>query len=195
MEWNGGVDYWSGVLDWTTGVPRPQYWQDRSWLQLNSIIVCPIWSQNQLQNWHRARLSQAQYFFRYHILQCLLYYAPVNNTSHYPHPVLYSGIDGELTGVSTRGQVKLTWAIGILQFYYIKSPISQIGVLTSGNAPGEGFLIMALCQIPTISPSNQKHRAEFTATDIAKYNIYMQLATKRGEHPHLSWPIHISKST
>ena len=22
MEWNGGVDYWSGVLDWTTGVPR-----------------------------------------------------------------------------------------------------------------------------------------------------------------------------
>ena len=24
MEWNGGVDYWSGVLDWTTGVPRPQ---------------------------------------------------------------------------------------------------------------------------------------------------------------------------
>ena len=21
MEWNGGVDYWSGVLDWTTGVP------------------------------------------------------------------------------------------------------------------------------------------------------------------------------
>ena len=23
-EWNGGVDYWSGVLDWTTGVPRPQ---------------------------------------------------------------------------------------------------------------------------------------------------------------------------
>ena len=24
MEWNGGVDYWSGALDWTTGVPRPQ---------------------------------------------------------------------------------------------------------------------------------------------------------------------------
>ena len=24
MEWNGGVDYWSGVLDWNTGVPRPQ---------------------------------------------------------------------------------------------------------------------------------------------------------------------------
>ena len=24
MEWNGGVDYWSGVLDWTIGVPRPQ---------------------------------------------------------------------------------------------------------------------------------------------------------------------------
>ena len=24
MEWNGGVDYWSGVLDWITGVPRPQ---------------------------------------------------------------------------------------------------------------------------------------------------------------------------
>ena len=24
MEWNGGVDYWSGVLDWSTGVPRPQ---------------------------------------------------------------------------------------------------------------------------------------------------------------------------
>ena len=24
MEWNGGVNYWSGVLDWTTGVPRPQ---------------------------------------------------------------------------------------------------------------------------------------------------------------------------
>ena len=23
-EWNDGVDYWSGVLDWTTGVPRPQ---------------------------------------------------------------------------------------------------------------------------------------------------------------------------
>ena len=23
-EWNGGVDYWSGVLDWITGVPRPQ---------------------------------------------------------------------------------------------------------------------------------------------------------------------------
>ena len=23
-EWNGGVDYWSGVLDWTTGVPHPQ---------------------------------------------------------------------------------------------------------------------------------------------------------------------------
>ena len=19
MEWNGGVDYWSGLLDWTTG--------------------------------------------------------------------------------------------------------------------------------------------------------------------------------
>ena len=24
MEWNGGMDYWSGALDWTTGVPRPQ---------------------------------------------------------------------------------------------------------------------------------------------------------------------------
>ena len=24
MEWNYGVDYWSGVLDWSTGVPRPQ---------------------------------------------------------------------------------------------------------------------------------------------------------------------------
>ena len=24
MEWNGGVDYWSGVLDWTTGVTRTQ---------------------------------------------------------------------------------------------------------------------------------------------------------------------------
>ena len=23
-EWNDGVDYWSGALDWTTGVPRPQ---------------------------------------------------------------------------------------------------------------------------------------------------------------------------
>ena len=23
-EWNGGVDYWSGAMDWTTGVPRPQ---------------------------------------------------------------------------------------------------------------------------------------------------------------------------
>ena len=23
-EWNGGVDYWSRALDWTTGVPRPQ---------------------------------------------------------------------------------------------------------------------------------------------------------------------------
>ena len=23
-EWNNGVDYWSGVLDWTTGVPCPQ---------------------------------------------------------------------------------------------------------------------------------------------------------------------------
>ena len=23
-EWNGGVDYWSGALDWNTGVPRPQ---------------------------------------------------------------------------------------------------------------------------------------------------------------------------
>ena len=24
MEWNGGMDYWSGALDWTTGVPCPQ---------------------------------------------------------------------------------------------------------------------------------------------------------------------------
>ena len=24
MEWNDGMDYWSGALDWTTGVPRPQ---------------------------------------------------------------------------------------------------------------------------------------------------------------------------
>ena len=24
MEWNGGVDYWSGVLDWSTEVPRTQ---------------------------------------------------------------------------------------------------------------------------------------------------------------------------
>ena len=24
LEWNGGMDYWSGALDWTTGVPRPQ---------------------------------------------------------------------------------------------------------------------------------------------------------------------------
>ena len=24
MEWNSGMDYWSGTLDWTTGVPRPQ---------------------------------------------------------------------------------------------------------------------------------------------------------------------------
>ena len=24
MEWNGGMDYWSGALDWTTRVPRPQ---------------------------------------------------------------------------------------------------------------------------------------------------------------------------
>ena len=24
MEWNGGMDYWSGTLDWTTAVPRPQ---------------------------------------------------------------------------------------------------------------------------------------------------------------------------
>ena len=24
VEWNGGVDYWSGLLDWITGVPRPQ---------------------------------------------------------------------------------------------------------------------------------------------------------------------------
>ena len=23
MEWNDGVYYWSGILDWTTGVPRP----------------------------------------------------------------------------------------------------------------------------------------------------------------------------
>ena len=24
MEWNSGMDYWSGALDWTTGVPRQQ---------------------------------------------------------------------------------------------------------------------------------------------------------------------------
>ena len=24
MEWSTGVEYWTGVLDWTTGVPRPQ---------------------------------------------------------------------------------------------------------------------------------------------------------------------------
>ena len=24
VEWNGGLDYWSGVLDWITGAPRPQ---------------------------------------------------------------------------------------------------------------------------------------------------------------------------
>ena len=24
LEWNGGLDYWSGVLDWITGAPRPQ---------------------------------------------------------------------------------------------------------------------------------------------------------------------------
>ena len=24
MVWNGGMDYWSEALDWTTGVPRPQ---------------------------------------------------------------------------------------------------------------------------------------------------------------------------
>ena len=29
-EWNGGVDYWSGALDWTTGVPRPQISYARS---------------------------------------------------------------------------------------------------------------------------------------------------------------------
>ena len=27
VEWNGGVDYWSGVLDWITGVPRPQIYR------------------------------------------------------------------------------------------------------------------------------------------------------------------------
>ena len=39
VDWNNGMEQWSGVLDWTTGVLCPQYWQDRSWLQLNSIIV------------------------------------------------------------------------------------------------------------------------------------------------------------
>ena len=29
-EWNGGVDYWSGVLDWTTGVPRSQNYSIRT---------------------------------------------------------------------------------------------------------------------------------------------------------------------
>ena len=24
VKWNGGMDYWSGALDWTTGVPCPQ---------------------------------------------------------------------------------------------------------------------------------------------------------------------------
>ena len=24
VEWNDGMDYWTGLLDWTTGVPRPQ---------------------------------------------------------------------------------------------------------------------------------------------------------------------------
>ena len=31
-------------------------------------------------------------------------YAPVNNTPHYPTPVLYRGIDRELTGVSPEGR-------------------------------------------------------------------------------------------
>ena len=24
LEWSGGMDYWSGVLDWITEVPHPQ---------------------------------------------------------------------------------------------------------------------------------------------------------------------------
>ena len=24
VDWNGGMEWWSGLLDWTTGVPRPQ---------------------------------------------------------------------------------------------------------------------------------------------------------------------------
>ena len=50
MEWNGGVDYWSGVLDWTTGVPRPQSYYSRTLFhglvlrettekQISSIVV------------------------------------------------------------------------------------------------------------------------------------------------------------
>ena len=25
VEWNDGMDYWSGARDWITGVPRPQF--------------------------------------------------------------------------------------------------------------------------------------------------------------------------
>ena len=35
VDWNDGVEWWSGVLDWTTGEPCPQYWQGCSWLKHN----------------------------------------------------------------------------------------------------------------------------------------------------------------
>ena len=40
VDWNGGMewwsDYWSGVLDWITGVPRPQMHNlvQLPWLQI-----------------------------------------------------------------------------------------------------------------------------------------------------------------
>ena len=39
VEWNGGVDYWSGVVDWITGVPRPQIYNLLSlYIEISSTL-------------------------------------------------------------------------------------------------------------------------------------------------------------
>ena len=64
-----------------------------------NIILCKVGCEIFLYS-HARKFSAIVYSIHY-------YYAPVNNTPHYPTPVLCRGIDRELTGVSPRGWVKI----------------------------------------------------------------------------------------
>ena len=63
IQWEyefSGLERWNGTVEWSTGL---DYWSATPTILARSflaalIIVCPIqWSQNQLQNWHKAKLS------------------------------------------------------------------------------------------------------------------------------------------
>ena len=52
LDWSGGMDYWSGVLDWTTGVGGAIF--------LSMRIITKISHRDKLMIWHFIE-SQSRY--------------------------------------------------------------------------------------------------------------------------------------